>query len=223
MKILCIGDSLGMPRPGVSYEETWFYRLSKAFPQHVFVSEFRRAMLINEAVSLFDSYYTFYKPDIIIIQTGICDCSPRTFNTNSTIGRRILKLCSILGVSNIFWAFIKQRERKTYRVYTKLKDFRLLYETLINKLFGGGVKKIIVVKIGHGASSLLVKSKAFNDNVDLYNKTIEEVCRHYRGQILVSNPLNDVTDDIFVDGYHCNSKGMDLVYRSLEPLIRNLE
>lgn len=222
MRILCIGDSLGMPRPGVSYEDTWFYKLSKAFPQHVFVSEYRRAMLINEAVDLFDSYYVYYKPDVVIIQTGICDCSPRTINTNSSQGRILMKICKLLHITKLFWKIVKQRDRKASRVYTKLEEFGSLYETLINKFLSVGVKKIIVVKFGHGSPAVLTKSKFFNQNVDLYNNALDDMCVRFPDTVLVANPLDIVTEDMFIDGYHCNGKGMSQVYSLLCQILGNI-
>ena len=29
MRVLCVGDSLGLPRKGCPYEKTWFFKLAK--------------------------------------------------------------------------------------------------------------------------------------------------------------------------------------------------
>ena len=41
-KILCITDSLGLPRPSVDYEDTWFSMIKRELPQYDFISYFAR-------------------------------------------------------------------------------------------------------------------------------------------------------------------------------------
>ena len=83
IKILCIGDSLTLPRNGVNYEDTWFYLIKQNFLNFEFISSFKRAItsnILNEHDSL-----ELYSPDYAIIQLGIVDCAPRLIKEASLI------------------------------------------------------------------------------------------------------------------------------------------
>lgn len=66
MRILCIGDSLGLAREEVRYEDTWFYKLQQEFSDHEFIGQFERGLLISKVYENYDCYYTFYSPDVVI-------------------------------------------------------------------------------------------------------------------------------------------------------------
>ena len=68
MNILCIADSLGLPRDGVKIEDTWFYKLCHSFPQHHFIDRFERGMLTSRLIESEDFsnpediYGSVYRP-----------------------------------------------------------------------------------------------------------------------------------------------------------------
>ena len=89
---------------------------------------------------------------------------------------------------------------------------------MIEKFIANGVKKIIVVKIGHAAESVAANNCYFNSNVDKYNNIINEIALEKKDHIIIIDPLHNVHEDLFVDGYHCNSNGMEKVYHDLDGL-----
>lgn len=219
MRVLCIGDSLGLPRKGCPYEKTWFFKLAKKYPNIEFIDYFKRGLVLTETVNLYNMYYTDYKPDIVIIQTGICDCAPRYLNSNKLFWKLLLNLLGHLGLESYFWKIIKFIfSRRENCVYTKVDVFSLLYRKLIEKFIANGVKKIIVVKIGHVAESVAANNCYFNSNVDKYNNIINEIALEKKDHIIIIDPLHNVHEDLFVDGYHCNSNGMEKVYHDLDGL-----
>ena len=223
MRVLCVGDSLGLPRKGCPYEKTWFFKLAKKYPNIEFVDYFKRGLVLTETVNLYNMYYTDYKPDIVIIQTGICDCAPRYLNSNKLFWKLLLNLLGHLGFESYFWKIIKFIfSRRENCVYTKVDVFSQLYRNLIEKFIANGVKKIIVVKIGHAAESVAANNCYFNSNVDKYNNIINKIAVEKKDHIII-DPLHNVHEDLFVDGYHCNSNGMEKVYHDLDGLeINNL-
>ena len=224
MRVLCVGDSLGLPRKGCPYEKTWFFKLAKKYPNIEFVDYFKRGLVLTETVNLYNMYYTDYKPDIFIIQTGICDCAPRYLNSNKLFWKLLLNLLGHLGFESYFWKIIKFIfSRRENCVYTKVDVFSQLYRNLIEKFIANGVKKIIVVKIGHAAESVAANNCYFNSNVDKYNNIINKIAVEKKDHIITIDPLHNVHEDLFVDGYHCNSNGMEKVYHDLDGLeINNL-
>lgn len=219
MRILCIGDSLGLPREECPYESTWFYRLKEEFVKHEFIDFFDRGLVIKDALARFDTYYQYYKPEIVIIQTGVVDCAPRYINERKSSVKVIIRLFQKLGCESIFWKIVKLRNRRPNCVFTKYEVFQRIYDDLIQKFISLGVKRIIVIKIGHVAESTLKNSPFFNFNVDKYNQAISQICERNPEIVFCANPLDYVSEDDFVDGYHCNPSGMDKVYTILSSLL----
>lgn len=219
MRILCIGDSLALPREECPYESTWFYRLKQAFPQHEFIDYFKRGLLISDALHMYDTYYQFYSSNVTVIQTGICDCSPRYINDQKLIVVAIKLVFKKLGLESLFWKIVKLRKRRQSCVYTKFDRFKLDYEQLVHKMLTSGTNLVILVKIGHATPSVLPRNPKMNENVDKYNSVIDQLANEVKGKVVVVDPLNDANDDFFVDGYHCNPKGMEGVYEQIKTVL----
>ena len=215
MRILCIGDSLGLPREGVRYEDTWFYKLHEKYPNHEFVDMFERGLLITKANDNFDSYYNFYPSDIVIIQTGVCDCAPRYIIEEKIYVRCLLAIVEKLKLTSLFWKIVKKRGRKPTCVDTPIEIFSNNFRKILEKFLNNGVKHIIVVKIGHATDSVVKRNRYFNINVDKYNEEIDRICDSLINVVTTISPLADASEDLFVDGYHCNMCGMRQVYNSL--------
>ena len=214
MKILCIGDSLGLPREGCSVEETWPSLLRKNYPQHTIIEEFQRERLIDNAVKNYNKKFKQYGADIIILQLGICDCAPRHIDKKSIVNRLVRRTFDLIGLSDFYWKKVKSRPRRPNCVYTKPKRFTNLYNKLVSVAVTDRAV-VIIIEIGHGGTSVLKSSPYFNSNVDAYNCILKTISKNYNEKVYIVNPLNEVDDDLFVDGYHCNGKGMRKVYVEL--------
>ncbi len=219
MKVLCIGDSLGLPREECSYEDTWFYRLKTRFKEYEFIDYFVRGLEISDALHRYDTYFQYYEPEVVIIQTGVVDCAPRYINDHKLFIIALKKLFQVIGHEDYFWKIVKLRKRRPSCVVTKYEDFLNIYENLVNKLLSLSAKKIIIVKIGHAADSTLKSSPFFNSNVDRFNFALDDIQSRYSNQVIVVDPLRCVREEDFVDGYHCNSTGMKRVFNDLNKAI----
>lgn len=222
MRILCIGDSLGLPREYVNYEDTWFYKLQKKYPNIEFVDMFERGLLITKAYENFDSYYLFYPSDIVIIQTGICDCAPRYIDERKFYVKIAKFIFRKLGLISIFWKIAKLKGRKSTCVSTSIESFCIFFCKLLDEILENGTKYIIVIKIGHATESVIKRNPLLNSNVDKYNEEIEKICNTHKDRVKVINPLDIALDKLFVDGYHCNNVGMNVVYNNLVEVLEEL-
>lgn len=94
MRILVLGDSLGLPRPhritnyspsekelAVNYENTYsslmqqyFFNEYKNEKYFEIINRSKRMCTIRDVSNEFNDYLFFYEPDIIVLQIGIVDC-----------------------------------------------------------------------------------------------------------------------------------------------------
>lgn len=220
MKVLCIGDSLGLPREGCTYEETWFSLLKEAYPNCSFINQFEGGRLISNTSESFRNYYKYYKADVVILQTGIVDCAPRYINDKKGINILLRRMFNLVGLSRFYWRIVKSHVRKADCVYTDIIIFKKVYRELLDTIFESGTKAIVCVMIGHGAQSIIQASPFFNYNVDRYNNVIQSIANDYKNVYTVA-PLNNVSEGLFVDGYHCNGNGMRMVFEELKRLIES--
>lgn len=118
-KVMAITDSLGMPRPGVEYTDTWIFKLSQLLPQIHLIDRSKRGATTNRLSS--KDALEFYDPNGVIIQLGIVDCAPRYSNKYER------KLFDIVPnyISKPYMDVMKHvRERHPKRSYVSVSGFR---------------------------------------------------------------------------------------------------
>lgn len=223
-RIICIGDSLALPREGVSYEDTWFYMLSHKWGQSFqFVPYFTRALLVSQIEQQYESYYKFYNADYIILQSGITDCAPRIINERAPGWRIIINIVNRLGWKKYFWKLIKlffKRDPKC--VNTSYETFCKSAERVVDAFVAKGVKKIIIIKIGQVGESVQRKSPHWQSNIQLYNTCYKNLKNKYPDNIILIDPLKEATDKIYVDGYHTNREGAIMVFKEVDKILTEL-
>lgn len=216
MKVLCVGDSMGMPRPGVVYEDTWFYKLQREYPQYVFIDKFKRNLISREY--LHDDYSRHYCPDIVIMQGGICDCSPRIINENGFLWKGILVVVKKLRIEDLFWKSIKclLKRNNEKRVWNSYENFQNEIKLYVNTLLQSGVSKIILIAICTPSIKVQERSPLMKKNIEKYNSVYKLLSEEYKDKVVFINPLNIPDDTRYVDGYHCNAEGHQIVYEALK-------
>mgnify|MGYP002521493434 CR=1 FL=1 len=218
-----MGDSLGLPRKGVAYEDTWFYKLSLKFPQIHFISKFVRELTTDRFNPIGD-FSEYYMPDVVITQFGVVDCAPRVINDRLSKWKFILSLSSSLRIEKYTWKIIKKLHHRDNpnTVYVSPNDFErniIEYFSILHRM---GVQLIVVIKIGMPGLSVRKKSPCFAGNVKKYNAIYEKVAKQF-GNVVMIDPLKDGDDMNYVDGYHTNERGFQLIHDQLEQILANNE
>lgn len=219
MKILCVGDSLGLPRKGVKYEDTWFYKLSDKYRDIHFIAKFVRELTTDRFEPIGD-FSDYYNPDVVITQFGIVDCAPRIINERLRKWKMILSLSSMLKFDKLVWKVIKNKYHRDNPnvVYIQPAAFENNVKRYFEKLQLGGAKLIIVVKICTPGSSVKEKSPCMVDNVKKYNAIFDKVASQFE-HVITIDPLSEGDDINYVDGYHTNDKGFQIVFNQLEKVL----
>ena len=222
MKVLCIGDSLSLPRDGLHYKHTWFSRLKEKYKWIDFSCVFERGLTTNKITrKLRKTINENIGPDVVVLQVGICDCAPRYVNKENLFWKIFFFLCGKWGGYN-FVKFLF-RKRRANVVYVKLKDFKrniFNFVSLLNRT--GKIQTLIIVKIGTPSLNISSRSPNLLENVHKYNTVFEEVACAYPNKVHIINPLCYDDEKFYVDGYHPNQYGHELVFYELDKIFANI-
>ncbi len=215
MKILCVADSLGLPRNGVSYESTWFYKLSRLYGNKIdLIPKFQRSLTSNDIC--IPDYSSFYNPNIVVMQIGICDCAPRLYRR-----KRLFRIVLERVFRGYFFLIIKKvRTRSPKRADVSFEDFSKninRYYNLLKK--NSDFKLLVIILIGASNNeNFKKKSPHFYDNIKKYNTSLSSY-KNYDDCIVI-DPLGGLPEEYFVeDGYHLNHLGNAVVFNELKKII----
>ena len=217
---LCISDSFGLPREGVEYRNTWIAKIKATLPDVDFITLFRRQATTNIlSEQNYGEYLTFYNPDIVYIQLGICDCAPRYLKTNSICYRILRRLPD--RITTIIWKIIKRRGRKLECTDVSKEQFEKNLLDYVSECTRHGVKKIIISKIGHPAKNMVMSNPQILESIVRFNKSIDKVKDSDIVKVEIIDPLSSGDASLYVyDGYHPNKNGHDLICFSLTEALK---
>lgn len=215
--ILCVGDSLGMPRQGIQFVDTWFYQIHQVKgKEFFFVNNFRRALTSDDLKSA--DFLENYSPHTIILQIGIVDCAPRYFKKDSIIVKLVNSSPSFFQI--FFWDFVKKiKNRSDSNSYVTLDNFKKNIENYVERCNNNGVIRLIVIAIPTPGSSMLKSNPGIAKSINRYNEVFKTLS--FKGELLIVNPLiQGESNDYLEDGYHLSKHGFDKVFSSLLALIK---
>lgn len=218
-KILCISDSLGLSRPGVYYSHTWISMLKERMPDKDFIPLFRRSGT-TDMLSDWDygEFLSFYNPEEVILQLGICDCSPRYMRTTSLVYRVMNKMPGI--IQKIFWKIYKLFVKRTVnRTDVPASRFRENIENYLGHCLKNGVKRVIILKIAQPGPKMVNANPLVVQTIAQFNEIYDDISRKWQFVTLI-DPLNIPEDTYYVDGYHANQAGNGRVAGELEDLLK---
>ncbi|MBN8704512.1 MAG: SGNH/GDSL hydrolase family protein [Bacteroidetes bacterium] len=213
MKILIITDSLGLPRDfpeKLNYNETWVYLLSNHFEVHQL--SFGGATIDVLFSQL--GYLKLFNPDLVFIQSGIVDCTPRAL---SKFENKLINRFSILK-----WLFNKLLKKD---ILFKLRKYRNLKYTLpfifsgyVNKFNAEFKNKLFWIEIIPPTDFYENKIPGIKKNVIYFNELISNVV----GNNFVST--NDFsTDELMSDHIHLNTQGNFKLFERIKTIVVNHE
>ncbi|MCX8492312.1 MAG: SGNH/GDSL hydrolase family protein [Cyclobacteriaceae bacterium] len=210
-----MGDSLGMPRQGVPFCETWYYRIIKHKTNYCFVNNFRRALTTNELSA--EDFLENYSPQIVILQVGIVDCAPRYYKNNSLL----VKLINVGPdfIRNKFWKLTKRfKSRISENADVSVDQFKSNLDSYIKRCERELMEKLIIIKIPAPSEALLQKNPKIRESIEAYNEVINSI--KFNGQFMVIDPLRDGSNDDYIeDGYHLSKLGSQKIFNCLAPLL----
>lgn len=211
MRILILGDSLGLPRPhrinnyspleqelAVSYEQTYSSIIQRSLlesfklePYFEVINRSRRFCTLRDIDAEFADYLFFYEPDIIVLQIGIVDC----------------------------WF----REGRTQMVNSE--DFQNYLNNILKMLSLRQNCFLIIVGISPTSSKMDERHSGLNAEISKYNQIYKAVVDNKRIFYIDMEQYVDPTDVhkyLLPDDHHLNPDGNQLVANDLLRLIYSL-
>ena len=180
ISVLLLGDSLSMPRvvadQQVSLSDTYPMLLScdSELSAFEFACRGARARTMPDALKELDNEKSSYAPKIVVVHTGIVDCSPRVF---TRFQRRVLSKVGPFRVPIVQFA---HKHRRTIirafpnRVYTTRRTFQNAAESICNIAL---TIDALVVFVGiapcHDATEF--RSPGLLKNIRMYNGILQSL------------------------------------------------
>jgi len=209
MRILFLTDSLSLPRVNeeeiVLYENTYLYKLREEFKNHLIVdSAIGGATIKDLYAQVF--YYKSFKPDMVILHSGIVDCAPRAYKN---VERKILRKLKLINKVKSLTRFLRK-----HRGYTLTKPNKFNYYL---SLIGESFKSAPLYSLGilNASDDYEIKVPGIKENIKKYNSILEKHTKYI-------NNTDISSDEIMGDFHHLNKNGHDLIYLKLSNIIKNL-
>jgi len=218
MRILIITDSLGIPRYDVCVDEVWVFRLIEELRHtHQVITHLQPGLSIKDVINLRENLFLLYKPDIVISQLGIVDCSRRA------LPKEFFKIVSKLPIiSRLFNKLAKKYHYQITRLfnfkYIHADEFKLHLESLKN-VFEKNNIYIFIIAIAPPGKFLLDTTFAIAEDIELYNNLFQTI---ENSQVILVNPYKEVDISKMLnidDGHHLNSDGHNLVYNHIKEAV----
>ena len=211
MKILILTDSLALPRDTpelVNFDDCWIEILKR----NVSNINIHQVSIGGATIRCLWEQYLYNKlfyPDIIILQNGIVDCSPRAF---TGIEQKIINSNFVTRkIGNFIIPFIKAFLRKTRNLQrTPLKTY-IKYVSM----FALVEARTIAISILPSSNAYEISNPGITRNIKLYNSVLEK-------SFEIINISMFTSRHIMSDHHHLNEAGHELLANLVLNKIKEL-
>lgn len=222
--MLIIGDSLPLPNKYIEYEKSYPYKLKIHYKkEYNLINLAKRSNdteILTRQSNLEDDIINL-NPNIIILNIGINDCTPRLFNKKQKfiLGNlpSILRKMIIKLYSRNRYVITKFRKK----VYVKESNFVANIEKVVN-ISRDLNSKLIIISINETNEKNNYRNYGMNTNIKNYNNRMEELSMIYNFSFIDINVEAEKLNAHFLirDGIHFNEIGNNIVF---ERIIAEIE
>lgn len=223
MRILILGDSLVFPRSRnkIKYEDTWS-RILASNGHEIFLRAKGGSNIIHVEKELDDLMSYFYNSsedsspefDLIILQAGIVDLSPRLF---SPFFKNLFSKIPFFSK----YIFFLTRKKVLYKYFghrsVSEKRFKATLVRLKEK-FSLLSKRHLIIEVARPAHYLTQNVGDFSDVVDRYNFIYRDV---FKDNFLEVYKNINISEVLLMDGHHLNHYGHKLIAQSVLNKLEN--
>jgi acyl-CoA thioesterase-1 len=219
VRALIIADSLAMPRDDVGYEQTWPAMLVDRLPAITWVNRAQRLSTtarLNDEGNQGADCLEFYKPGLVVLQLGICDCAPRVLHRRTAAV--VHRLPFGLGARLPAW-LERRRGRKSSNCFIPLAAYEANLRAYLARAAVHGAR-VIAISILPASRLLISKNPLVVGQISAYNAVLDRLALELDNfQVLHPFHAAAALDCLFIDGYHVSEQGARVLVDGLEPLI----
>ena len=207
MRILILSDSLSLPREkpeACSFEDTWPEQIRQTgnIIHQVSIGGATSSDIYRQC-----SYHASFNPDVVIVQVGIVDCSPRFLSKTE---QQILRKIPVFG-KKLIQVMNKKWIRKIRRLtYTSIELFAKNIHSIIQYFKNS---QFIVIGIVPPDSRYEDQMPGITRNIFLYNEVLEKAKASFIS--LQNMPQKGV----MIDHHHLNNLGHKYIAGEIEKIL----
>ena len=218
-RALIIADSLALPRDDVGYEQTWPAMLAERLPAITWINRAQRLSTterLNDEGNQGADCLEFYKPGLVVLQLGICDCAPRVLHRRTAAF--VYRLPFGLGARLPAW-LERRRGRKSSNCFVPLMAYEANLRAYLARAAAHGVR-VIAISVLPASRLLISKNPLVEGQISAYNAVLDRLALEI-DNFQVLHPFHAAAslDCLFIDGYHISEQGARVVVDGLEPLV----
>jgi len=219
-RALIIADSLALPRGDVDYAQTWPAMLAARMTDIAWINRAQRLATterLNHEGNGGADCLEFYRPNLVILQLGICDCAPRVLHRRTAAF--VHRLPFGLGRRVPAW-LERRRGRKVDNCFVPEHAYEANLRSYLTRA-AGQATRVIAIAIMPASPRFAAKNPRAVEQIARYNAVLGRLSAEF-DDFRVLNPFADASalEDMFVDGYHLNERGAREVADRLEPLVQ---
>ncbi len=214
-----------MPRPGISYEETWIYLLRQRFPGIDIIDRPGRGStsmrLYTEGGGGVD-LLEMYNPDMVILQIGLTECAPRLFRKAGLESFIMKRLMPKKFIPRYVEHVKKTRGRNPEITEVSPEVFKRNIFSYAQRCRNAGTD-LLIIKILEPTEIYIEKSPFIKQNIDLYNSIYKSAEKAF-SNVSFLDPVGSENDVnlLCVDELHINQQGHLLYFDSIIPAAENI-
>ncbi len=219
-KILVIGDSNCLPRYSlkkkdwVDNEDLYLYKLKKKLHNYNFQQVIWGGITSKQLTDFAISYYEKWKPNILIIHSGVNDVKNQFISNN--LSNKIFKILSLFRVSKKTYKdnFLYNSNLLRFNHKPKLEINEFKKQIIkIKSLF----KKTIIIYIGIHSNKKVDRERPHTYKIiNIYNNFLKEQFKEF----FIDNKIFKKNEHYTKDGYHLNKSGHMILLNQLLKILK---
>ena len=156
-----------------------------------------------------------FKPNIVIVQIGICDCAPRYFS------KFLLILNKFPRSQTKYILWLKKRFSGRKHTYVNIKEFERNFDNYFMRCKTEGCS-VICIGILKASGEFIRKSPNIQNNIDSYNNILKELSSKYDNVKYVVPCANEDIETVISDEHHLNAKGHKVLFAQISEALNQL-
>tara|TARA_Y100000389_G_C17465886_1_gene525497 strand:+ start:4460 stop:5134 length:675 start_codon:yes stop_codon:yes gene_type:complete len=218
LKILIIGDSnclpkYDLPNNSIDVEDIYTFKLHEKLNKHIIEKVIWGGITTRQLTNFAISYYEKWKPDFVIIHSGINDVKKQFISNN--FSHYVFKFFSLFNIS-------KKKYKSDILYNPKLIKYRSIskeetknFEEQVLRIKSSFSKsKIIYIGI-HGNKKVNNERPNTFESIINYNKILKEEFKEF----FIDDDMFSSEQDYTEDGYHLNKKGHNKLFEKILKIL----